>query len=63
MKVREVIKRIKDDGWYELPGNGSSHRQFKHSEKKGRVTVAGHPSDEMHPKTLKTVWQQAGLTP
>ena len=61
MKVRDVIKRIKDDGWYELPGAGGSHRQFKHREKKGRVTVAGHPSEEMHPKTLKTIWQQAGL--
>ncbi len=63
MKVRDVIKRIKDDGWYEIPGSGSSHRQFKHSEKKGRVTVVGHPSDEMHPKTLRTIWQQAGINP
>ncbi|WP_373524921.1 type II toxin-antitoxin system HicA family toxin [Nostoc sp.] len=29
MKVREVIKRLKADGWY-LDRNKGSHRQFKH---------------------------------
>ena len=61
MKVRDVLKRIKDDGWYELPGNGSSHRQFKHRRKQGRVTVAGHPNEDLHAKTLKTILGQAGL--
>ncbi len=35
MKVRPVLKQIKSDGWYELPGNGSSHRQFKHKKIQG----------------------------
>lgn len=61
MKVRDVLKQIKNDGWYELPGNGSSHRQFKHSEKPGCVTVAGHPNEDLHPKTLKTILGQAWL--
>ncbi len=30
-KVREVIKLLEADGWYELKGNGGDHRQFKHS--------------------------------
>jgi len=38
-----------------------SHRQFKHPAKPGRVTVAGYPSDDVHPKTLNTVLKQAGL--
>jgi len=25
------------------------------------VTVAGHPSDDIHPKTLKSILTQAGL--
>ena len=61
MKVRDVLKQIKNDGWYELPGNGSSHRQFKHNKKPGRVTAAGHSSEDLHPKTLKTILGQAGL--
>jgi predicted RNA binding protein YcfA (HicA-like mRNA interferase family) len=36
-----------------------SHRQFKHHQKKGKVTVAGKPSLDIHPKTLKTIIKQA----
>ena len=59
-KVREIIKLIQDDGWYIIAQAGS-HRQFKHSTKKGKVTIAGHPSDDIHPKTLKSILKQAGL--
>jgi predicted RNA binding protein YcfA (HicA-like mRNA interferase family) len=41
MKVRDVLKLIEDDGWYQVAQKGS-HRQFKHPAKAGRVTVAGH---------------------
>jgi predicted RNA binding protein YcfA (HicA-like mRNA interferase family) len=61
MKVREVLKLIKDEGWYLVTTEGS-HRQFKHPTKPGRVTVSGHPSDDVQPKTLKSMWVQAGLT-
>lgn len=27
----------------------------------GPVSIAGHPSDELHPKTLATILRQAGL--
>jgi predicted RNA binding protein YcfA (HicA-like mRNA interferase family) len=60
MKVRDVIKLIEKDGWH-LVGTEGSHRQYKHPSKPGRVTVAGHPSEEVHPKTLKSVLTQAGL--
>ncbi len=60
MKVREILKLLKDDGGYFVTTEGS-HRQFKHSTKPGRVTVAGHPSDDIHPKTLKSILSQAGL--
>jgi predicted RNA binding protein YcfA (HicA-like mRNA interferase family) len=60
MKVREVLKLIKKDGWYLVTTEGS-HRQFKHPTKPGRVTVAGHPSEDVHPKTLKSILTQAGL--
>lgn len=44
MKVRELLRLIADDGWY-LVVVGGSHRQYKHPDKPGRVTVAGHLND------------------
>lgn len=60
MKVRDVLKLLRDDGWYLVTTEGS-HRQFKHPNKSGRVTVSGHPGDDIHPKTLKSILTQAGL--
>ncbi|MGH9522659.1 MAG: type II toxin-antitoxin system HicA family toxin [Terriglobales bacterium] len=60
MKVRDVIKLVENDGWRYLKTKGS-HRQYKHPIKKGRVTVAGHPSDEVHPTTFGSIMKQAGL--
>lgn len=45
MKPREVQKRLEADGWRELPGGKTSHKQFKHPEKPGKVTVPFHPGD------------------
>ncbi len=60
MKVRDVLKLIEDDGWYQV-GQKGSHRQFRHPEKPGRVTVAGHPSQEMDKGTLNSILKQAGM--
>jgi predicted RNA binding protein YcfA (HicA-like mRNA interferase family) len=38
-----------------------SHRQYKHPEKKGRVTIAGHPGDDLALGTLNSVFKQAGI--
>ena len=61
MKVRDIIKKVTKDGWYELPGNASSHRQFKHPVKPGRVTIPGHRNDDVAPGTLRNILKQAGL--
>src|SRR5688572_14188124 len=42
MKVSEVLRLLKDDGWVLVRTKGS-HRQFKHPTKSGRVTLAGKP--------------------
>jgi len=60
MKVREAIKLIEADGWYQVATRGS-HRQFKHDDKPGRVTIAGKPSDDLAPGTLGSILKQAGL--
>jgi predicted RNA binding protein YcfA (HicA-like mRNA interferase family) len=61
MKVREVLRRLSEDGWYVVVVRGS-HRQFKHPSKPGRVTVAGKPSDDLAPGTLNSISKQAGWT-
>lgn len=60
MKIRDVIKLIEKDGWY-IVRQAGSHRQYKHPTKPGKVTVAGHPSTDLPPKTLKSILRQAGL--
>jgi predicted RNA binding protein YcfA (HicA-like mRNA interferase family) len=60
VNVRDVLKLLRNDGWALVTTVGS-HRQFKHPKKPGRVTVSGHPSDDIHPKTLKSILTQAGL--
>jgi predicted RNA binding protein YcfA (HicA-like mRNA interferase family) len=60
-KVNQVIKRVEADGWYMIKQKAGSHRQFKHPTKKGRVTISGKLSDDVHPKTEKSIYIQAGL--
>ncbi len=60
MKVREVIKIIEADGWILVKTKGS-HRQFKHPEKPGKVTVPGNLSKDMPIGTLTNIWKQAQL--
>jgi predicted RNA binding protein YcfA (HicA-like mRNA interferase family) len=44
MKVRDAMRLIEQDGWHLVATRGS-HRQYKHTRKPGRVTVAAsHPT-------------------
>lgn len=58
-KVRDVIRRLEDDGWHLISTRGS-HRQFKHPLKPGRVTVSGHPIHDIPPGTWNSIQKQAG---
>jgi len=60
MKIREIVDILLRDGWF-LVNHEGSHRQYKHPSKKGRVTVAGHPGDDLAPGTLNSILKQAGL--
>lgn len=55
-----MIKMLQGDGWYLVAQKGS-HRQFKHPTKLGRVTIAGHPGDDLAAGTLNSILKQAGL--
>ncbi|MGC2890737.1 MAG: type II toxin-antitoxin system HicA family toxin [Candidatus Acidiferrum sp.] len=59
MSSREVIQRLRGDGWYEVAHEGS-HKQFKHSTKKGRVTVP-HPVRDIPIGTLRSIEKQANI--
>lgn len=59
MKSRDVIKALKGAGWEQVAQKGS-HRQFKHPERKGRVTVP-HPKKDLPVGTLKSIERQSGL--
>jgi predicted RNA binding protein YcfA (HicA-like mRNA interferase family) len=60
LKVSEIIKMIEADCWYLVATRGS-HRQYKHPDKPGRVTVAGKPSQELPPGTERSILKQAGI--
>lgn len=60
MKISDILQILKNEGW-NLERTKGSHRQFKHPEKSGTVTVSGKPSDEVAPGTLNSIMKQAGL--
>jgi predicted RNA binding protein YcfA (HicA-like mRNA interferase family) len=59
VKVRLVLKLLRDDGWFIYERNGS-HIQLKHPVKKGRVTVPNHKGD-IKKGTLQSILKQAGM--
>ena len=59
-KVKDIIKVIEADGWQYFKSTGG-HHHFKHSTKKGKVTVPGKGTDDLHPKTASSILRQAGL--
>lgn len=60
MKIKEIIKLIEQDGWFQVAQKGS-HRQYKHSIKNGRVTIAGKLSDDVAKGTLNSILKQAQI--
>lgn len=59
MKAREVVRLLKNDGWFESSQKGS-HLQLEHPIKKGKVTVPVHSGD-ISKGTLNSTLKQAGL--
>jgi predicted RNA binding protein YcfA (HicA-like mRNA interferase family) len=60
VKVRDVLRQLRQEGWEQVRMKGS-HRQFRHPERSGTVTVAGKPGVEIPIGTLKNIFKQAGL--
>jgi predicted RNA binding protein YcfA (HicA-like mRNA interferase family) len=60
MKYREFTRDLRDQGW-RLKGQAGSHQQWVHPTKPGKVTVAGHPNDDIPHRLLKAMLKQAGM--
>ncbi|SKB11438.1 conserved hypothetical protein [Planktothrix sp. PCC 11201] len=59
MESRKIIKKLQQDGWYQVGVTGS-HYHFKHPVKLGKVTIP-HPKRDIPIQTLKSVEKQAGI--
>lgn len=59
MNSKEIIKKLTQDGWYQVKVTGS-HYHFKHPIKKGKVTIP-HPKKDIPLKTLISIEKQAQL--
>jgi predicted RNA binding protein YcfA (HicA-like mRNA interferase family) len=59
MDSREIIRRLRADGWFEIAHEGS-HKQLKHATKPGRVTVP-FPRRDVPIGTPRSIEKQAGL--
>ena len=58
MDSREVLRRLREDGW-ELKTTKGSHHQFVHRTKPGKVTVK-HPLKDIPIGILRSIFRQAG---
>ncbi|MDD9877444.1 MAG: type II toxin-antitoxin system HicA family toxin [Magnetovibrio sp.] len=56
---REIIRQLQAHGWIEVARRGS-HAQFKHPNKKGRVTVP-HPKKDLPKGTIKSIERQSDI--
>ncbi len=46
-KIRELIKRLKKAGFYEISGGGKgAHRKYVHTKYSGAVTISGKSGDD-----------------
>ena len=59
MTVKEVIRMLKKEGWFELRQNGS-HRQFRHKTRAGLITVPIQNGD-LAKGTLNSILKKAGI--
>jgi len=57
MKFKEVRRLLRSLGYVIIRQDGS-HEQWQHPRRPGRVTVAGRDSDEVRPRTWKSIQNQ-----
>lgn len=58
-KVKDVLRMLEADGWRKVRTKGD-HRQYKHPDKTGTVTIRGKESEVLSQFLLNSIWHQAG---
>ena len=59
MKPREIVRRLRDEGWEVVRRGPGDHLQFKHPTLPGRVSVDMGAGD-IPIGTLRSIFRQAG---
>ena len=59
-KVRDAIRLVRQGGWLLVRTRGS-HRQYRHPDKPGTVTIAGKLGDDLPRGTWASIMKQAKL--
>lgn len=59
MTAKEIEKLLLQDGWVAIKQVGS-HRQYKHPDKIGKITIPMHKGD-VSKGTANSILKQAGL--
>lgn len=54
---RKLIRLLEKDGWILVASKGG-HWQFKHPDRKGRITVP-HPNRDLKRGTVASIYRQA----
>jgi predicted RNA binding protein YcfA (HicA-like mRNA interferase family) len=57
--TRDLLRQLKNDGWYEARKGPGDHVQFRHPDKTGRVTL-DKGAREQTTSTLRSIYRQAG---
>jgi len=60
MKVKDVIEKLKADGWVQVRQE-SSHRTFKKEDNPQLITVSGHDRAEVYVGQLSDIRRTSGL--
>jgi predicted RNA binding protein YcfA (HicA-like mRNA interferase family) len=56
-----MIALVETKGW-RLARTRRSHRQYRHPERVGTVTIAGKPGKDLSQDMIGSILKQAGLT-
>lgn len=62
MKCKELLKKLKSAGWYEVSQKGS-HVKMRHKDFENSIVVPNHGSKEMATGTAYQILKAAKLKP
>lgn len=57
--TRDLLRKLRDDGWFAARNGPGDHVQFKHPTKPSRVTVDTGRREQVI-GTLRSIYRQAG---